>query len=124
MGVLSSAIDRQTVTLWSHLLRDNALALQSEQTSRLIFSPLSEHVIMPRIASPGFSGRRESCARVNGELDEVAVHSRGYLVVFGHRICSGCASQSRQQSAGSGTAESAYGLQTRWNGPGHKAMGW
>ena len=28
------------------------------------------------------------------------------------------------QAGGSGQAESTDGLQTRWNGPGHKAMGW
>jgi hypothetical protein len=27
-------------------------------------------------------------------------------------------------NTGSGKAESAYGLQIRWNGPGHKAVGW
>jgi hypothetical protein len=54
----------------------------------------------------------------NGEFDEVPGHSRCYLL-FGHRVRSECAAQ-----GGSGKAESADGLQARWNGPGHKAMGW
>ena len=55
--------------------------------------------------------------------DEVTAHSRCYLL-FGNHIRSKCAAQDRQQTAGSGKAERAGGLQTRWNGPAHKAMGW
>jgi hypothetical protein len=59
--------------------------------------------------------------KLNGEFDEVAVHSRCYLL-FGPRIRSECAA--RKQGTGSSKAKSAYGLQIRWNGPGDKAMGW
>jgi hypothetical protein len=62
-------------------------------------------------------------AKLNGEFDEIAVHSPCYLL-FAHCVRSERAAQSRYQSARSGEAESAYGLQIRWNGPGHKAMGW
>ena len=55
--------------------------------------------------------------------DEVIVHSRCYLL-FDNRIRSECAAQGRQQTARSDKAERADGLQTRWNGPGHKALGW
>ena len=77
-----------------------------------------------RLASPpSFSGRQDPVQGLNDEFDEVAVHRRCYLL-FEHRIRSEYAAQCRQQSVGSGKAESAYGLQIRWNGPGHKAMGW
>jgi hypothetical protein len=59
----------------------------------------------------------------NGEFDEVAAHSRCYLL-FGHCVRSERAAQSRYESDGSGKTESSDGLQIRWNGPGHKAMGW
>ena len=54
--------------------------------------------------------------------DKVTAHSRRHLL-FDNRIRSERAAQSRQQAAGSGKAERADSLQTRWNGPRHKAMG-
>jgi hypothetical protein len=44
--------------------------------------------------------------------------------LFDNRIRPEFATQGRQQTARSDKAERADGLQTRWNGPGHKAMGW
>lgn len=53
---------------------------------------------------------------------EIAAHSYRYLL-FGHRSSSKRAAQGRYQSAGSGKAESADGLQICRNGSGYKAVG-
>jgi len=55
--------------------------------------------------------------------DQITAPSRCYLL-FDSRIRSEYAAQGRQQAAGSVKAERTNGLQTRWNGPGHKVMGW
>jgi hypothetical protein len=54
--------------------------------------------------------------------DKITAHSHCHLL-FDNRIGAGRAAQSRQQAGGSGKAERADSLQTRWNGPRHKAMG-
>ena len=54
--------------------------------------------------------------------DKATAHSRRHLL-FDNRIRSERAAQSRQQAGGSGKAERADSLQTRRNGPRHKAMG-
>jgi hypothetical protein len=52
--------------------------------------------------------------------DKVAAHSRCYLL-----FCDGIRSERAAQSRlGSGEAKGANGVQTRWNGPRHEAMGW
>ena len=53
---------------------------------------------------------------------KVTAHPRRHLL-FDNRIRSGHAQGQPQTAAGSGEAESADSLQTRWNGPRHEAMG-
>jgi hypothetical protein len=68
--------------------------------------------------------QRSGCREAKGYIDdEITANSRCCLL-FGNGIRSECAPEKQQQTAGSGKTERAGGLQTRWNGPGHKAMGW
>ena len=63
------------------------------------------------------------CIKTRGK--QLTIRPLLILVAICNRIRSGRAAQSRQQTAaGSGEAERADSLQTRRNGPGHKAMGW
>lgn len=77
---------------------------------------------------PGNPAGRECSAGIPvvGEANndvQVVAHSRRHLL-FDNSARSERVPKGRQQAGGSGKAERADRLQTRWNGPRHKAMGW
>ena len=64
----------------------------------------------------------ESHQEAQGRMMRSTDHPRRHLL-FDDRIRSGHAQGQPQTAAGSGEAERADSLQTRWNGPRHEAMG-
>ena len=71
---------------------------------------------------PSEESHQEAQGRMMRRCDIAITVSRRHLL-FDNRIRSGHAQGQPQTAAGSGEAERADSLQTRWNGPRHKAMG-